>query len=293
MALESEHTVGRSPECRLVIPAAYVSAQHALLRWTGYAWEAKDLGSTNGTWVNGERLRTGEARRLERDAVLTFGHLEQRWQLSNADPPQSLLVPLEGGMPIMIRGAFLGLPSPQNPEVTLFQDGNLRYNLEGSDGAITPLEADSVFEVAGRRYRLSPALARPRTEVPRSLWTVRTVALTFRVTRDEEHVEIELEDGGERKSLPARTSYYTLLYLARRRLADAEQGHPPSACGWVFKEEILEALDLTPTQLNLEIFRIREQFSNLGIGDSAHIVERRSTTKQLRIGAERLEIQTL
>jgi hypothetical protein len=293
VALEPEHTVGRSPECRLIISAPYVSAQHALLRWSGYAWEARDLGSTNGTWLDGERLRTGEARRLERDSVLAFGHLDQRWQLSNIDAPQSLLVPLDGGLPIVIRGTFQGLPSAENPEATLFQDGAMVFRLEGPDGAITPLAADSVVEVAGRRYRLSPALARARTEVPRSLWTLRTVRLTFGVTRDEEHVEIEVDDEGDRKVLPARASYYTLLFLARRRIADATQGHPESACGWVFKDEILSALDLSPTQLNLEIFRIREQFCHLGIGDSGQIIERRSTTKQLRIGAGKLEIRRL
>jgi pSer/pThr/pTyr-binding forkhead associated (FHA) protein len=51
-----ELTLGRSAECTLQVPAAGASRRHASVDWhEGQAW-LRDLGSTNGTFVNGERI---------------------------------------------------------------------------------------------------------------------------------------------------------------------------------------------------------------------------------------------
>ena len=49
-------TLGRSRECEIVIEDANVSRQHAELRPRGTAWVISDLGSTNGTRVNGRTI---------------------------------------------------------------------------------------------------------------------------------------------------------------------------------------------------------------------------------------------
>jgi hypothetical protein len=46
-------TLGRSPECDYVIRSAAVSARHAELRRSAEGWSLRDLGSRNGTRVNG------------------------------------------------------------------------------------------------------------------------------------------------------------------------------------------------------------------------------------------------
>ena len=52
-------TMGRSEDCRMIIDADTVSRAHAALRRTpGGALEIRDLGSTNGTWVNGWRVES-------------------------------------------------------------------------------------------------------------------------------------------------------------------------------------------------------------------------------------------
>jgi hypothetical protein len=49
--------IGRADGCRMWIDHTSVSRRHAELRRTGDgAWEIEDLGSTNGTWVNGWRV---------------------------------------------------------------------------------------------------------------------------------------------------------------------------------------------------------------------------------------------
>jgi pSer/pThr/pTyr-binding forkhead associated (FHA) protein len=49
-------TVGRSVECDVVIASKSVSREHSRLRREGRRWFVEDLGSTNGTYLNGERV---------------------------------------------------------------------------------------------------------------------------------------------------------------------------------------------------------------------------------------------
>jgi pSer/pThr/pTyr-binding forkhead associated (FHA) protein len=48
--------VGRGPECELQIEDTYASQQHARLFGKNGAWYVEDLGSTNGTFVNEQKL---------------------------------------------------------------------------------------------------------------------------------------------------------------------------------------------------------------------------------------------
>lgn len=49
-------TVGRAQDNDVVLPDSRVSAVHALLERLGPHWSVRDLGSRNGTVVNGQRL---------------------------------------------------------------------------------------------------------------------------------------------------------------------------------------------------------------------------------------------
>jgi hypothetical protein len=49
-------TVGRADDNDLVLADGEVSRHHARLEPDGQGWRAVDLGSTNGTWVNGVRV---------------------------------------------------------------------------------------------------------------------------------------------------------------------------------------------------------------------------------------------
>jgi hypothetical protein len=52
--------LGRSPGCQLVFDDDTVSRRHAELRFDEGRWMLRDLGSSNGTWVNGRRVMEAE-----------------------------------------------------------------------------------------------------------------------------------------------------------------------------------------------------------------------------------------
>lgn len=78
-ALDAITSLGRDVNNSIVIEDEFVSATHAALTYRGRAWYVEDLGSTNGTFVNGsqvdglaplafgDELQVGQARlRLDR-----------------------------------------------------------------------------------------------------------------------------------------------------------------------------------------------------------------------------------
>ncbi len=67
--------VGRHPQCDIVLPDPSVSRNHALLDVHRGDLIVHDAGSTNGTYVNGERVET---RALRRGDVVAFGKTQLR-----------------------------------------------------------------------------------------------------------------------------------------------------------------------------------------------------------------------
>ncbi len=52
-------TVGRDRDNDLVLPHPEVSRRHARIELDRQRWRVVDLNSTNGTWINGERIESG------------------------------------------------------------------------------------------------------------------------------------------------------------------------------------------------------------------------------------------
>lgn len=54
--LEAVSSLGRDVNNDVVVDDAFVSTRHALLTYRGRAWYVEDMGSTNGTFLNGQRI---------------------------------------------------------------------------------------------------------------------------------------------------------------------------------------------------------------------------------------------
>lgn len=82
----SSLTIGRHPFNEMVLAHPKISSWHAAIGWGGQAWRIKDLGSSNGTTVNGRKVRG--ARELKVDDVLRFAGVS-RWRVEALVEPQS------------------------------------------------------------------------------------------------------------------------------------------------------------------------------------------------------------
>src|SRR5262249_4752869 len=136
-----------------------------------------------------------------------------------------------------------------------------------------------------------PSSVGATVELSGALVTLETISMHFAVSRDEEHVEVTVLHGGVKSSLPTRTHHYLLLTLARAALADASSS--PAERGWVDREVLCRMLATDPRRLNVDVFRVRKQFADLGIHGAAGIIARRPGTGQLRLGIPRVEVHKL
>ncbi len=73
---EQPATIGRTESSAIVVADAGVSSRHAQLHWRSGALQITDLGSTNGTFVNGEKLAPNVARRLNVGDRVRLGKLD-------------------------------------------------------------------------------------------------------------------------------------------------------------------------------------------------------------------------
>ena len=81
---DGEFVLGRGPECRIRVGSKRVSRQHCLLRIHGPKVRVRDLGSTNGTLVNGTLIV--EECVLRQGDTLQLGPLVLELILQGQDP---------------------------------------------------------------------------------------------------------------------------------------------------------------------------------------------------------------
>jgi pSer/pThr/pTyr-binding forkhead associated (FHA) protein len=72
---DASSTLGRDPSNAIRLDDLSVSSRHAVLRQRGGAWFLADVGSTNGTFVRGERLAPERERQLVEGDALQFGQV--------------------------------------------------------------------------------------------------------------------------------------------------------------------------------------------------------------------------
>lgn len=151
--------LGRHPDQDLVLDSASVSGHHAELRATADGIEVADLGSTNGTLVNGEPL-AGVARLREGD-VLQLATLELRLGI------------LEPGRTEALLGSTTKIGTPL-PELLVERTVRFRELLERE--AVTN-HFQPIVDIANRQPMGYEALGRSRLDsLPLSSWELFEIA---------------------------------------------------------------------------------------------------------------------
>ncbi len=74
--IASRITVGRETDNTIVVEDALASRHHAVIQKVKDAYFVEDLGSTNGTYVNGASVPAGKYVRLNQDDVILIGRSE-------------------------------------------------------------------------------------------------------------------------------------------------------------------------------------------------------------------------
>jgi hypothetical protein len=286
ITLQASNSIGRSSRSSLRIDDQCVSLDHASIRWQGDAWTIRDLGSLNRTFLDGHPLTPGESKVLREGSLLAFGSEQETWTLESASPPAVMAVPLDGGPAVVEEGGLLGLPSAEEPVVTLLRNADGAWELEPPTALPGGVVDNAVVEVVGRLYRISVPHVAPSTVPVTALRgsCIGDLTVHFRVSADLDDVTLVVKRGSVEEELPARSHFELLRVLARARRKEAAEGIPDPHCGWLHIEDLARDVRLDLEHVHVQIYRIRKNFSTLGLLDPARVIERRSRSRMVRFG---------
>ncbi len=203
-----------------------MSWRHASLRWTGQVWELQDLGSLNGTYLDGSRIAAGARVPLRLGARVRFGG-DVEWLLADSDPPGAVAVSLDDSTRITPRDGLIALPDPDHPQLSIYRQFDGSWIAEGPDRVWSPGN-EEIVTAGGRRYRFEPGGVVFATASAPTQPTPASIAIEFLVSRNEEHVDLIIEHNGRRQELRPRAHTYLLLTLARIRLRDQREPSLPA-----------------------------------------------------------------
>lgn len=82
-----EYVIGRRSDCQIFVPDMRVSRQHARVRVDEGHWAVEDLGSNNGTWVNGARLAAPHVLRHGDEIMIASNRIRVETPESDTLPP--------------------------------------------------------------------------------------------------------------------------------------------------------------------------------------------------------------
>lgn len=280
--------VGRSASCALRLDERAVSGEHAVLAWSGSAWTLRDLGSRNGTFVNGVRVEAGAGTAVKLGDTLAFGSPEGGFAVLDAGSPAPV-AQHAGGIVLAVDGQ-LALPSPEDPEVVIYQDTRGRWVAE-RDAASEPIADGATLDLRGERFTVHIPTSLEGTATVDAGASLDMVKLVFAVSMDEEHVEIRYVHRGNEVALEAREHGYILLTLARARIADREL--PLAEQGWLDRDRLVKMLGMDSNAMNVGIYRARGQLAQAGLDGSAGIVEVRRGQRRFGVEPDRIEITSL
>ncbi|MBN1179962.1 MAG: FHA domain-containing protein [Anaerolineae bacterium] len=150
--------VGRNPENDVVLSLQYVSKQHGRIEQRGTEWQYTDLGSTNGTYVNGQRAQSAA---LKDGDILRIGDIQGNSVSLTFRAAGSVGVPAPEAAPIRVGDTALGLkPSftiGRNPQADVHLSAPMvswehaRLDLRADGHMITDLNSTNGTFVNGQR----------------------------------------------------------------------------------------------------------------------------------------------
>ena len=284
--------VGRSSVCVLVLPGQHISKEHAAFCWSGTGWELRDLGTTNGTFVDGERLEPRRSYPIRACSRIAFGDPDDEYVLDEDSPPSAVLYADDGTWLGVDDEGVVAAPNAEHPELVISQRGTYWFVEVLETGERHRAQDNETLRAGDQSWRLLLPRAQESTlrRDPEQFDLAR-MSLEFRRSRDQERIKTTIIQGERTRSLKDLRHSYMLLRLAEIRLKDAEKPDCPEIeHGWVRTDALARQLRESKEQIAMLVFRARAQFRRAGVADADDIIERDGNAQELRLGIGRIRI---
>lgn len=273
--------IGRSHGCQLQLTSKKVSSEHAVVWWDG-AWRIKDLGSRNGTVVDGEPLPAGQDRQLGAGTTIQFGDESQSWVVESTQTPVARAVAVDGDAHVQETDGLMALPDDASPEVVLYRRADGRWTAEDDTSARVVSDLETLT-AGGCTWRLHlPGQLERTTQALEAGLRIPAVRFRFRPGPDGPALEISGE--GPEVHVGPDPCLRPLLELARARDDEDREG-------WFGRRELAEALSLGARELNGLLQAARRLLAGAGVQNVGALVAHRARAAELRLDVEAVEIE--
>lgn len=283
LALGARVLVGRAPYAIVALTPPQVSLEHAVVRYAE-GWQLLDLGSRNGTFIEGRRISTSEPAPIQRGDRLSFGLDRAMVELIDDAPPGPAALEADGTLHVAEDGLLTFVDD--EAEVSVHWQGT-RWQLEQADDAVLVTDGQ-VLELGSRRLTL---LLPPHPfGVSATLETDDGSKATLEFVtaqHGDELVRATLRHGPQPHDLTIRKPLLLLLILAQQRLHDEAQGKTEIEAGWVSVDALCRQVPVPRHLLGTYVHRARRQLASAGAPTPERIVESRGRrdARQLRLGS--------
>lgn len=298
---QQPYSIGRGPDNDLVVPDGMVSWEHLKVWCDRSAVWVSDAGSTNGTLVNGSRIR-GTVQLNEGDRI-TVGSLQLQVQLHGEpgqEPEKARGVALEE-LRTKLRHPFRSnrftIGSAEDADLRI--PGAIPYAVEFAihgpddiwmmvDNDDTPIEIGKTVEVAGMEFRLVQVDDHPRQ--PTIQPQRDRFPYTLRATLDGPTGPVaELSNllTGARVRVEAETRAVLLYLLGRKVAEDFQNDVPRDEVGWIPDDDVIvgvwgrAGLPDGANRLKVLVHRLRAEIRRAGF--DPWFIERRRRFIRVRV----------
>jgi pSer/pThr/pTyr-binding forkhead associated (FHA) protein len=303
--------IGRAPDNHLVITEPSVSGHHLVVSNDADGVKVRDLGSTNGTFLNEQRLDT--VRPLKDGDLLRIGlHIRARVRVAPAETPRDVpdgwLVHQNTGRSFPVRGAVVleqllaDLTSSELSALDASPDDSTGTDLShtvlyGPD-AITLSKGDKtrthgygqVFSIGPHRFIGVGVddIGRSTVTAPDARWTLQ-VDIAGRAGAQARVIDPE---GRVQGHIRASNRVAVLHQLVVQFQADQNEDAPEADRGWMPDEDLMSGVwgrhwrNKGPASFQVLVHRVRKDLGRLGLAGA--MIEKRSGHTRLRPGRVQL-----
>lgn len=283
LTVRNELRVGRGPHNEVSLEAAEVSWSHAVFRVEPEGLVVEDLGSRNGTELNGVKI--DQITQLRPGSTVSIGVFRFVFQGAPGHPTYHRLhiQDLTTGLRYTVRGGLFLIGDHDGCDLRI--PGTTEQRVGFDDGQVTingdEVEAPFDLEVGGRALRL---VSSQRTYTPTAAPALER-PLLLRVSLAPPEATIVDMESGVTSRVTAQTRVDFLWVLATALEEDGADDVADELLGWRSDEDVSlaiwgrEGLRGSSGRLNTLTYRLRQELASAGF--SRALIEKRSGWSRL------------